>query len=302
MYGIIICLFFYYYNKSVEGIKITLIGGSNEENKGNINSAGYVIRTRNNKLIIVDGGKNTDSNLILSYINKYGNGKVDYWFITHAHDDHVGALLEILKDENNDITIENLCYHLNTAEWYEANDSRGKETELAMIEELNNGKIKNRIDCTANQFIEIDNVECKILRIANPEITHSDNGNESSMVFKFTAKDVKKSILFLGDSYVYTSKELLENCKDDLPNYAVQMAHHGQNGVTKEVYDVIKPTICFFNCPEWLWNNDNGGGYNSGKWQTVEVRSWLEEMNTTNFVAFEGDQTIRLTSKGFKKE
>ena len=117
MYGIIIGLLFYYYNKSVEGIKITLIGGSNEVNKGNINSAGYVIRTRNNKLIIVDGGKNTDSNLILSYINKYGNGKVDYWFITHAHDDHVGALLGILKDENNDITIENLCYHLNTAEW-----------------------------------------------------------------------------------------------------------------------------------------------------------------------------------------
>ena len=302
MYGIIICLFFYYYNKIVEGIKITLIGGSNEEDKENINSAGYVIRTRNNKLIIVDGGKNTDSDLILSYINKYGNGKVDYWFITHAHDDHVGALLEILKNENNNITIENLCYHLNTAEWYEANDSRGKETELAMIKELNNSKIKNRIDCTANQFIEIGNVECKILRIANPEITHSDNGNESSMVFKLTAKDVKKSILFLGDSYVYTSKELLENCKDDLPSYAVQMAHHGQYGVTKEVYDVIKPTICFFNCPKWLWNNDNGGGYNSGKWQTVEVRSWLEEMNTTNFVAFEGDQTIRLTSKGFEKE
>ena len=78
------------------------------------------------------------------------------------------------------------------------------------------------------------------------------------------------------------------------------MAHHGQNGVSKEVYEAINPKICFFNCPEWLWNNDNGNGYNSGTWQTIEVRNWLENLGTTNFVAYNGDQTIRLTSKGFE--
>ena len=68
-----------------------------------------------------------------------------------------------------------------------------------------------------------------------------------------------KDILFLGDSYLETGNELLKNCYNDLKSYAVQMAHHGQNGVGKEVYDVIDQSICFFNAPKWLYENDNGG-------------------------------------------
>ena len=49
--------------------------------------------------------------------------------------------------------------------------------------------------------LNLPNVEMEILRVANPEITDGDNGNEASMVFKLTAKDVNKSMIFLGDAY-----------------------------------------------------------------------------------------------------
>lgn len=286
------------YTKKIEGMKVTLIGGTNMKKYGAQNSCGYVIRTRNNKLIIVDGGRERDSEFVLKYINKYGNGKVDYWYITHPHSDHVGALIKLLNEEN--IEIENLCYSFNSDEWYKKYDKRGYEAEYQMINSLNNEKIKNKIECQKNQIIYMDNISCEILKVANPEITNSDNGNDSSMVFKMTATDVDKSILFLGDAYKYASEELLEN-PNKLSSFAVQMAHHGQNGVSKEVYDAINPTICFFNAPEWLYNNDNGNGYNSGKWQSVIVREWMKEKQTTNFVAFEGDKTIRFTKDGFEE-
>ena len=111
------------------------------------------------------------------------------------------------------------------------------------------------------------------------------------MVFKFTAVDVNKSMIFLGDAFTRASEELLEN-PEILKADAVQMAHHGQNGVTKEVYEAIQPKICCFNAPEWLYNNDNGGGYNSGKWKSIEVRSWVEELGAKSILAFQGDQTI----------
>ncbi len=79
------------------------------------------------------------------------------------------------------------------------------------------------------------------------------------------------------------------------------MAHHGQNGVTKEVYQAIDPDVCFFNCPEWLWNNDKGTGYNTGNWKTVEVRGWMEELGTTNYKSFEGDQIFHFTKDGIVK-
>ena len=273
-----------------QGMEVTILGGSNMKEKGDINSCGYIVTTKNNQLIIVDGGRDIDAELVLEYIKKIGNGAVDYWFITHPHGDHVGAMLALL--ENEDITIKNLCYSYNTLEWYEKNDKRGYESEKKAIEALENKKIKNKIETQKNQVIDIDNIKCEIIRTANPEITNSDNGNESSMVFKFTSADSGKSIIFLGDTFTEASKELLENpviLKAD----AVQMAHHGQNGVTKEVYMAIKPKICFFNSPEWLYNNDNGGGYNSGKWQSIEVRSWVDELGADSILAYEGDQTIK---------
>ena len=33
------------------------------------------------------------------------------------------------------------------------------------------------------------------------------------------------------------------------------MAHHGQDGVEMDVYRVIKPEICLWPTPDWLWDN-----------------------------------------------
>lgn len=289
------------YEKSIEGMKVTLLGGSNKLDKGNVNSMGYMIRTKNNELIFVDGGRSVDSELVMFLANKYGNGKVDHWFITHPHKDHVGAICRLLKEENN-LEVENLYCSVLSDQWYKENDERGYEAEHEFLESLSNSKIKNVIDCKEGQVIKIDNVKCDIIRVANPEITNSDNGNETSMIFKFTAEDVNKSMIFLGDAFVKASEELLKYHKEELNADAVQMAHHGQNGVTKEVYDEIDPKVCFYNCPEWLWNNDNGGGENSGPWKTLIVRNeWMKDKNVTNYKAFEGDQTVRFTSNGIIK-
>ena len=294
---------------------ITMLGGSNMEDKGNLNSMGYLIQTANNKLIVVDGGRDIDSEQLVSDIKSIGNGKVDYWFLTHAHNDHIGAIMEILKDDTCDISIENLCYHFNTKDWYEENDPTRKDIAFEFIDYISskdkNNKIKNIIDCKANDIFSIDNLDCKILRIANPDIKESKYaGNEASMVFKFMMKLKKdnysdKSMLFLGDSYLETSNELLQNNYNDLKSYAVQMAHHGQDGVSKQVYDAIDPTICFYSCPRWLYDNDNGGGYNSGSWKSIEVREWIEDPSrktkSISFQAFNGDKKIEITNDGYQE-
>ena len=74
----------------------------------------------------------------------------------------------------------------------------------------------------------------------------------------------------------------------------VQMAHHGQQGVGRNVYEVVKPTICLWPTPIWLWENNNGGGLNSGNWRTLEVRGWMRQLGVkTHVVAKDGDQVLR---------
>lgn len=288
------------YQDSKSGMRITIVSGSSNPNQGGRTNLCYLIRTNKDKLIVIDGGdKYIDYTYLYDYINKYGNGKVDYWYITHAHGDHVGALCELLNNDEYNIEIENIYYSLNDLQWYKEHDSRGYETEKWLIESLNNPKIKNQVECDKNQIINMDNIECEILKVANPEIINSDNGNDSSMVFKMTAKDVDKSMIFLGDSYIYSSEELLKE-PEKLKSYAVQMAHHGQNGVTKEVYDAINPKVCFFNTPQWLYDNNNGSGYNTGGWQTVTVRGWLEEYKSDVVASFIGDQYFRIVEDGYE--
>lgn len=283
-----------------EGMEIILFAGATKS--ANVNSNGYLIRTKNNKLIVVDGGQDFDAPELWKLIQEYGNGKVDSWYLTHAHNDHCGALIELLENDEYNLVIENLYYSLNDISWYEKYDTRGYPTESKMISLLNSKKIVNSISCKKDDKIILDNTVCDILRVANPKIIDSDNGNDSSMVFKITATDVNKDILFLGDIYVYGSEELVKLGEEKLSSYAVQMAHHGQNGATKAVYDLIKPKLAFFNAPEWLYNNDSGGGNNSGPWQSIIVRSWLDEYQTEQIKSFEGNKIIYFTKNGHKIE
>ena len=113
------------------------------------------------------------------------------------------------------------------------------------------------------------------------------------MVVKFDTG--KTTFLVLGDTGIKSSEKLLKTQKEKLKSDIVQMAHHGQSGATKELYEQINPTICMWPTPEWLWNNDSGEGKGSGPWKTLETRLWMEELKVKkNYVEKDGDITIKL--------
>lgn len=251
---------------------------------------GYVIRTNNGKTIIIDGGLKEETENLKQYIQMYGN-KVDYWILTHPHKDHVGAFIEIV--ENTDIQIDNIYYTANEIKWYDDNAiSRTDEVEK-FYETLENDKIKSKInEPKIGDKIEIDqDIKIEILGIKNPEITENAINN-SSMVFKLYVND--KTIMFLGDTGTESSNKLVNMyTKKELKSDIVQISHHGNNGATEELYQLIQPEICLWPTPNWLWDNDSGDGFNTGSWTTVETRTWMEKIGVkTHYVAKDGDITI----------
>ena len=259
------------------------------QNNGHSQMMGYIIKTKNNKTIVIDGGTEDDTNNLIEKINQY-NGKVDYWFITHPHKDHATAFINIVQNHN--IPIGKVYVTVNDEKWYRDYGNGRDEECIRFLNTIKNQNISDKVEeVYLNQVIQIDNIKCEILGIKNPEIT-TNAINNSSMVIKMTTS--KNSILFLGDTGVESGKKLLESQTDKLKVNILQMAHHGQQGVSKEIYEYIRPQICLWPTPDWLWINDSGEGEDSGPWKTKETRAWIEELNVKNNI-IEKDGNIKIS-------
>lgn len=260
--------------------------------KNNINRQmmGYIIKTKSNKVIVIDGGTTEDFQNMQNKIYQLG-GTVDYWFLTHAHDDHAGAFTKIIH--NPDIQIKNIYVSLNDEKWYKTYEPDRAEFSKQLIEILNREDIKEKVKSPSlNEIINIDGIKIEILGIKNPEITENP-GNEQSMVIKFETG--KTNLLILGDTGKKSSEKLINTQKNKLKSDIVQVSHHGQDGATKELYEVINPSICLWPTPDYLWNNDNGEGENTGPWKIFETRSWMEQLKVKkHIIEKDGDITITI--------
>lgn len=255
--SILICIFLILAVHNNETTEITQLSP-----QGSRQMMGYLIKTYNGKLIAIDGGTTEDTENLVNNINKNG-GKVDYWFLTHAHDDHCGAFVQAIND--NKVQVEKIYVSLNDKEWYEKYEPTRAEFSILLIDTLNKEEVKDKVNNPQlNEILQIDNIKAEILGVNNPEITENP-GNEQSMVIRFDTG--KTGILILGDTGEGSSKKLLEANKEKLDCDIVQVAHHGQAGATKELYEAVSPKICLWPTIEWLWNNDAGEG----------IRNWSME-------------------------
>lgn len=248
-----------------------------------------VLQDKNGTLVVIDGGWDIDAAHLSDVIRSKG-GHVSGWFITHPHSDHVGALVQILNNPDNKITIDNVYYSLADQSWYEKVESSraGLVNDLrAALATLPKEKLHT---VSKGQEIQLGEIKAKVLN--DPYLLDASSVNNSSVVYKFLLNKV--SILALGDLGPEGGQLLLsETSQKDLKSDIVQMAHHGQYGVNRDVYEVIKPQIALWPCPLWLWNNDNGGGIGTGDWKTLETRQWMTELGVKlNYCIKDGDQII----------
>ena len=244
----------------------------------------YVIRTSKGKVIVVDGGNAGDAEYLQGFLGSLGN-HVHAWFLSHPHPDHVDALTKTINSPGY-LIIDQIFGSLPEESWVQ-------EHEPQYLSQLTNFKTalethkQEYSDLSLGQVIKFDDLKIEVLGIKNPEI-HSNAINNSSIVFRVS--DSRKSVLFTGDLGVQGGQKLLKSkYRDLLKADYVQMAHHGQNGVDFEFYKAVQPRCCLWPTPAWLWNNDSGKGINSGTWQTLIVRDWMDQLQVEkHFLAADG--------------
>lgn len=265
------------------GASLTLMGSSSG---GQMLS--MILQTKSGNLIVIDGGFDTDADRLRSQLKSMG-GHVSAWLVTHPHKDHVGALNKLMQENANGITIDGIYCSLASPEWYSTYDPSGAEMAHTFISTLSKFP-QSRVHAVGKgQTWQVDEVTIQVLN-DRYELTNTDNhytGNNAGIVYMLTVNG--RRILVLGDMCYEGGEQLLQDVgipalKADI----VQMAHHGQQGVSEQFYQAVQPSVCLWPTPTWLWNADES------QYATQTTKRWMNALGVQkHYVMKDGNQVIR---------
>lgn len=237
----------------------------------------YVIDTPNGRTVVIDGGTEADGEHLLSLLSERGKC-VDYWFITHAHSDHLGALTCILESENFNLDIKNLCFNFPDREWLATKEDY--EINTRFLNAVANHNIHTVKPCFGDVF-ECGGINIEVI---NEPIEYENFKAINPTSIMLLVKFPKHNVLFMGDFDVNGQEGFLKYFDaSKLRCDIVQMSHHGQQGVDRSFYELIMPKHCLYTAPMWLWENNrymctNPETVGKGPFTIMETRRWMDEL------------------------
>jgi hypothetical protein len=228
---------------------------------------GFIIQTKENKIIVIDGGWWVDEESLSRLIYQVsGQSTVHAWFITHQHPDHIGAVAAALSRlagnptapgrPNDAPTLQIVSLYANilseealqqyaphemtlVREMFSQNPT-GATTCVAITREFLANAAKAGIitarTSLADKF-QFDEVTIRVLsKPIDEDEMHLYTGglvNDNSVVLGVSAGDWLRSALFLGDLGVKGMARLHSTHGDDvdraLGSRWLQLAHHGNS-------------------------------------------------------------------------
>ena len=252
----------------------------------------YILRTKNGQIIVVDGGMPGDRDALLAQLKEMGlaeGQKIAAWLLTHAHLDHFGAIATLIN-ENRLPAVEKIYFSFPPQEWLDTYEAHCKDQTALFYDAIKKVPQEQIVTTKAGMKLTIDNVTITVLNDFDLNL-HGNAINNSTVVYRLDVPNCL-SMLFLGDLGKERGQALLDTLPpEQLKADAVQMAHHGQQGVAKSFYAAVAPKECYWPTPNWLWDNNPGSGYNTGPWKTLETREWVKELGIeTHHVGKDGTQ------------
>ena len=231
----------------------------------NVGQADCILVRSNGKNMIIDAGDNEDGPLLVKYIKRLGIRKIDYLIGTHAHEDHIGGMDNIIREfDIGEIYIP-----------YTTNKSKRKFYE-DVINEVKQKKLSINYKKAGDKF-ELGEAKCEIKSIDNSDPTSSSKINSTSIVIQMEANNNK--YLFMGDAEddVETNSKIIWEDIDVL-----KVGHHGSDtSSTEQFINKVLPEMAVIS----VNSNTNSYGHPSEtvikRLQDKECEIYRTDMNGT---------------------
>ncbi len=182
-------------NQDLNGIKVSYL---------DVGQADSILIQVNNEAMLIDAGNNNDGRGLVKYLKDRGINNFKYVVGTHAHEDHIGGMDDIIKK----FKIEN---------FYMPNNPTTTETFIEVLNALEAKKVKFQTPKIGTR-LQLGNSTIEVLSIKDK----LEDLNDTSIVLRLTYKNV--SFLFTGDITQNIEKELLNK---NINSTVLQVSHHG---------------------------------------------------------------------------
>lgn len=186
--------------------------------------------------VLVDAGPADAGKSVAEYVRTY-SPSVDYFIISHPHEDHMGGASDILRT----VRVENLVINA-----YTSDDNFYIET-LETAEERGT----NIIVADEPMTLHTDNIMINILD--NFGYIYDDI-NDTSLIVRVDVDDT--SVLFPGDAEKNAESNVMSTSYNMLDVDILKVGHHGSKTSTSEEFlKAVSPDIAVISC---MKNNSYG--------------------------------------------
>ena len=220
-----------------------------------------------NEAMLIDAGNNSDGNTIINYLKDNNVKELKYVFGTHAHEDHIGAMDDVIKA-------------FDIKHFYMPDVLSDTKTFEDVIDAIDVKQIVYEIPSIGDTY-DLGEAKVEVLYVGKD----LDNLNNDSIVLMLTYKDVK--FLFTGDATKTIEKKLI---KKDIKADVLKVSHHGASSSTNDIFlAAVKPSYAVISV-----GKDNKYGHPSKK--------TIKRLNNYKVNILRTDElgTITITSDGSK--
>lgn len=182
-----------------------------------------LIQLPSGQTMLIDGGEASKYKILKAYLEKQQINKIDYLIATHPHADHIGGLINVIKD-------------FEVGKIYAPKVSHNTDTYLKFLEAIQEKELKIS---SAKAGLNLDLGEGVEAVFVAPTKDKYESINNYSAVLKLTYGEV--SFLFTGDAEKESEAEMLAG-EIDLRATILKVGHHGSSTSNTQAFlEKVKP-------------------------------------------------------------
>lgn len=234
-----------------------------------VGQADSILIEQGNSTMLIDAGNNDDGKIIKDYLSKRNITKIDYLVGTHPHEDHIGAMDDVI-------------YEFEIGKIFMPKKTSTTKTYRDVVTAANKKSLKFTAPKVGDSF-KLGEATFTILA----PMKDYEDANDSSIVLKM--KYGNNTFLFTGDAEGPSEQDIL-NSKRDLTADVLKLGHHGsRTSSTDKFLEAVNPKYGVITCEK---NNDYGHPH-------IET---VKKMSERNIKLYRTDEqgTIVATSDGKK--